>query len=217
MTADWTIPWRDEPWSMALTIAHAARVLASHLIVLLAVFIFPCPAKAQITRPVPAEDPFARRGWHLELAGHGALEAWNYNISHEEMVGLIPGFTYGLRDGLQLVTSWPMYYVSQRGVDAYLVGATIGVRGRVYRRERWTIFLEGKVGISDADTYVPPRGTRFNYLALGGSGVTLRLRRGVHGLAGLEWIHLSNGGHAGRSRNPDIEAVGVRVGVLIAF
>jgi len=202
---------------MALTIAQGARVLASHVIALLALIALPGPADAQIRGPVPADDPFARRGWHLELAGHGALEAWNYNISHEEMVGLIPGFSYGLREGLQLVTSWPMYYVSQRGVDAYLVGATIGVRGRVYRRERWTIFLEGKMGISDADTYVPPRGTRFNYLVLGGTGVTVRLRRGVHSLAGLEWIHLSNGGHAGRSRNPDIEAVGVRVGVLVAF
>jgi len=217
MTAARTIPGRDEPWSMALTIAHAARVLASQLVVLLVLAAVPARTNAQVAGPVPTEDPFARRGWHLELAGHGALEAWNYNISHEELVGLIPGFTYGLLNGLQLVTSWPMYYVSQRGVDAYLVGATVGVRGRVYRRERWTIFLEGRVGISDADTYVPPRGTRFNYLALGGGGVTLRLRRGVHGLAGLELIHLSNAGHAGRGRNPDIEAIGVRVGVLMAF
>jgi hypothetical protein len=207
----------EKPWSMPLTIAHGARVLASHLLTFLAIAILASPAQAQIAGPLPAEDPFAKRGWHLELAGHGALEAWNYNISHEEMVGLIVGFTYGLREGLQFVTSWPMYYVSQRGVDAYLVGATIGVRGRVYGRERWAIFLEGKVGASDADTYVPPRGTRFNYLVLGGSGITVQLHRGVHGLAGLEWIHLSNGGHAGRSRNPDIEAIGVRLGVLMAF
>jgi opacity protein-like surface antigen len=202
---------------MALTIAHAARVLAPHLLLVLAVLACPVASAAQRAGPVPADDPFARRGWHLELAGHGALEAWNYNISHEEMVALVPGFTYGLRDGLQFIASWPMYFVSQRGVDAYLVGATFGVRGRVYRRERWTAFLELKVGISDADTYVPPRGTRFNYLALGGGGLTLRLHRGIHGLAGLEWIHVSNGGHAGRSRNPDIEAIGPRVGVLIAF
>jgi hypothetical protein len=202
---------------MALTIAHAASVLAPHVIVVVAALACPSATQAQSAGPIPADDPFARRGWHLELAGHGALEAWNYNISHEEMVGLVPGFAYGVRDGLQLVASWPMYFVSQRGVDASLVGATFGVRGRIYRRERWTTYLELKIGVSDADTYVPPRGTRFNYLAIGGGGVTLRLGRGIHGLAGLEWIHLSNAGHAGRSRNPDIEAIGPRVGVLIAF
>lgn len=177
----------------------------------------PAAASAQETSAIPSDDPFARRSWNLELAGHGALEAWNYNISHEELVGLIPGFTYGLRDGLQLVASWPMYFVSQRGVDAYLVGATFGVRGRVYQGDRLAAFLELKVGISEADTDVPPRGTRFNYLAMGGGGVTVRLRPGLHGFAGLEWIHVSNGGVAGRHRNPDIEAIGLRVGVLVAF
>jgi hypothetical protein len=91
------------------------------------------------------------------------------------------------------------------------------VRGRVYRRGRWSTYLEVKVGVSDADTFVPPRGTRFNYLALGGAGVTVRLGRGIHGLSGLEWVHVSNGGFAGRDRNPDIEAVGLRVGFLIGF
>ena len=187
------------------------------LLVLLSVLACPALSAAQAMRPVPSDDPFADRSWNLELAGHGALEAWNYNISHEEMVAFIPGFTYGLRHGLQLIVSWPMYHVSQRGPDALFVGGTFGVRGRVYRRDQWSAFWEVKVGVSEADTNVPPRGTQFNYLALGGAGVTLRFRRGIHGIAGLEWIHISNGGHAGRSRNPDIEAIGPRIGVLIAF
>ncbi|HET7218482.1 MAG TPA: acyloxyacyl hydrolase [Vicinamibacterales bacterium] len=167
--------------------------------------------------PAPAADPFAKRGWHLELGGHGAVEAWNYNISREDLLALVPGLTYGLREGLQLTASWPMYFVSQQGPDAYLVGAAFGVRGRIYRRKHVNVFLEIKVGVSDTDTYVPPRGTRFNYLAFGGAGVTIRMRRGLHALAGVEWMHLSNGGFAGRSRNPDIEAIGPRLGVLIAF
>ncbi|HEY7500392.1 MAG TPA: acyloxyacyl hydrolase [Vicinamibacterales bacterium] len=205
---------------MAPTISHrplALLVIASSFAAVVALAV-PRNALAQwAPGPVPADDPFARRGWHLELGGHGALEAWNYNISHEEMVALVAGLTYGLRDGLQLTASWPMYFVSQRGTDAYLVGATFGVRCRVYHRQRWAAFLELKVGVSGADTFVPPRGTRFNYLALGGAGATVRLRRSIHGLAGLEWIHVSNGGFAGRDRNPDIEAVGLKVGVLIGF
>jgi hypothetical protein len=203
---------------MRLTIAHRARAL---LIAMLAALVTPAAwtgtVLAQSAGPVPADDPFARRGWHLDLGAHGALEAWNYNISHEEMAGVVPGLTYGLRDGLQLTASWPMYFVSQRGVDAWLVGATFGMRARIYRRARWNAFLELKLGVSEADTLVPPRGTRFNYLALGGGGLTMRLSRGLHGYAGLEWVHVSNGGFAGRDRNPDIEAIGPRVGVLLAF
>jgi len=194
------------------------RALARLFFVAAALLAGTRPALAQhAPGPTPADDPFARRGWHVELAVHGAVEAWNYNISREEMAAGTAGFTYGLRAGLQFTASWPLYYVSQRGVDALIMGATFGVRGRVYRRGRSTAYLELKVGVSDADTFVPPRGTRFNYLAFGGGGVTVRLQKGLHALAGLEWVHVSNGGFAGRDRNPDIEAVGPRLGVLVAF
>jgi hypothetical protein len=163
------------------------------------------------------DDPFARRAWTLQLAGHGAFETWNYNNSREELWSIVPGFTYGVREGLALTATWPMYYVDQRGPDVWLVGATIGVRGRIYRRARMTLFWEFDVGVSKAETYTPPRGTRFNYLALGGGGATVRLRPGMHLLAGLRWIHVSNNGLAGRHRNPDIEAVGPQIGVLVAF
>jgi hypothetical protein len=175
-------------------------------------------ASAQpVSGSIPVDDPFSRRGWHVELGGHGALEAWNYNISHEELYGFVSGMTYGLGNGLVLTASWPFYHVSQRGPRAFMLGATIGVRGRIYRRPTWSIFLSGALGVSDADTIIPPRGTRFNYLAIGGVGMTKRISRGVHWIAGLDLIHVSNGGYAGRNRNPDIEAIGPRVGVLMAF
>ena len=97
------------------------------------------------------------------------------------------------------------------------MSATIGVRGRVYRHAQTSVYYEVEVGISEADTIVPPRGTHFNYLALGGAGITVRVAPGVHLLTGLKWVHVSDGGLAGRSRNPDIEAVGVVVGSLVAF
>jgi hypothetical protein len=171
-------------------------------------------AKAQTTA---ADDPFARRSWHLELGGHGALETWNYNISHEEMYAVTTGFTYGLGNAITLKAAWPFYYISQRGTNACLMGATLGVRARIYRHGRVSVFLEGDIGVSEADTFVPPRGTRFNYLALGGVGFTTRIGLGVHLLTGLKLLHLSNNGLAGRDRNPDIEAAGPHVAVLMKF
>jgi hypothetical protein len=98
-----------------------------------------------------------------------------------------------------------------------VLAATIGTRGRVYRHARASVFWEFAVGVSDADTNVPPRGTRFNYIAQGGGGVTVRLLQGLHALAAVRWIHISNNGLAGRDRNPDIEAIGAHVAVLMPF
>jgi hypothetical protein len=163
------------------------------------------------------DDPFGRRGWHLELGGHAALETWNYNISHEELFGMRAGLSYGLGKGIALLAGGSLYYVDQRGVDGCLLDATIGIRTRVYRRGRVALFLEGEVGVSESDTYVPPRGTRFNYVALGAAGATIRLRPGLHLLTGMKLLHVSNNGLAGRNRNPDIEAVGPHASVLIRF
>jgi hypothetical protein len=203
---------------MRVTISHVltfgCRAWWFGIFVLL---VTPCSALAQAPGPPVAPDPFADRGWHLELAWHSALETWNYNTSHESMHGLSAGLTYGLRSGLVLTARAPLYYVDQRGVDAMLFGVTAGVRGRVLRRGRVSVFLEADVGISESDTVTPPRGTRFNYLVLGGGGATVRLRHALHLLASMRWAHVSNGGLAGRDRNPDIEAVGPQVGVLIGF
>ena len=94
----------------------------------------------------------------------------NYNGNHEEMLGAFAGFTYGIREGLALKFATPLYYVWQRGTDGYLFGVTGGLRGRFVKKRRWSAFWEFEIGVSEADTYVPPRGTRFNYLAIGGGG-----------------------------------------------
>jgi hypothetical protein len=209
---------------MPLTIAQDPRALPSVLLPALVFVLLATASGAALAQPaspggapVPVDDPFGRRGWHLEVSTDLALETWNYNGNREEMYGLVTGITYGVRDGVVLTASGPLYYVSQRGVDAFLLGATFGVRGRVWRRGPSAAFLEFQVGISQADTPTPPRGTRFNYLALGGAGVAIRIQRHAHLLAGLKWVHVSNASLAGRDRNPDIEAVGPRIGILVGF
>jgi hypothetical protein len=190
---------------------RAAVAIACLLLDSLPLFAQSAPA------PPASDDPFARRSWNLELTSHVAFETWNYNTSREEMYGLTVGLTYGLGNGIVLIARAPLYYVDQRGVDGSLIGVTTGIRGRIYRYKSTSFFLELDVGISEADTIVPPRGTRFNYLALGSGGVTIGLAPRVHILAAMRWIHVSNGGLAGRSRNPDIEAVGPQLGVLVGF
>lgn len=177
--------------------------------------MFSAPALAQTG--TPPDDPFAGGRWHFEVQSHAALEAWNYNTSHEELYGLQEGITYGLRDGLVLTATQRIAYVSQRANDSWLLGIAAGLRGRVYRRGRLSVFLEFQAGISDAAIAAPPRGTRFNYLASGAAGAVVRLRSRVSLVSSLQWIHVSNNSLKGPSRNPDIEAIGPTVGLLVAF
>jgi hypothetical protein len=189
--------------------AERIRLTILHAILLLATA---GPLAAQ-----DAADPFARGAWHVETAAVAAIEAWNYNLSHEELYGLDQGVAYGLRDGLALRMQQRFIYVSQRSQDAVILGLTIGVRSRVMARGRWTVFVQGDVGISHTAVAAPPRGTRFNYLAIGGGGVMVRMRPRLHLVSALQLIHVSNNGVKGPSRNPDIEAIGPSVGLLVRF
>jgi hypothetical protein len=161
--------------------------------------------------------PFDRGSWNFQLAAHAAFEIWNYNGNHEELYAFAPGISYGLSDAVAAVVTFPMYYVDQRGVDAALQGVTFGLRSRLFRRGRVAIFFDFDVGVSYADTYTPPRGTRFNYLALGTVGMMMPIRDGLQLMAGVRLAHVSNNGVAGRDRNPDIEALGPQIGVLRRF
>jgi hypothetical protein len=191
--------------------------LAQTSAVFLMLALFAADARAQTASSPPPEDVFAKGRWHAEFALQAALEAWNYNPSHEELYGLVQGVTYGLRDGLVVVARQHLYYVSQRANDSRVLGLTGGLRGRVFRRGRASAFLQFDIGISDAAVAAPPGGTRFNYLAIGGGGFTWRINRRLDAITTLEVIHISNAGIAGPDRNPDIEAIGPSLGLLIGF
>lgn len=174
-------------------------------------------AGAQAVPPSTPEDAFQKGRWRAEFVAHAALEAWNYNPSHEELYGLVQGVSYGLRDGLVLLARQRLMYVSQRRNDSRLLAITTGLRGRIYRRGRMTGFVQFDLGVSDAAVALPPGGTRFNYLAVGGGGVMMQMSRRVQAIAVLEVIHISNAGIAGNDRNPDIEAIGPSLGISIGF
>ena len=202
---------------MGYTIAYLSRRISlptSSAILLLA--LLAGDAGAQGTSPAP-EDAFAKGRWRAEFLVQAALEAWNYNPSHEELYGLVQGVSYGVRDGLLLVARQRLFYVSQRRNDSRLLGLTTGLRARVYRRGRTCTFLQFDVGISDAAVALPPGGTRFNYLAIGGGGVMMQISGRLHAVAAMEVIHVSNAGIAGHDRNPDIEAIGPTLGISIGF
>jgi len=191
--------------------AHSLRSFAA------IAFLFVLPASIAAQDSHMEATPFAARTWHFETGVGAAFEAWNYNVSHEDLFSLTQGVTYGLRDGLVLRATQRFAYVSQRAQDAVLLGLMGGVRFRIAQRGRVTGFLQGDLGISYTAIATPPRGTRYNYLAIGGGGVLIRVKPRVHVVTALEVIHISNASLKGPGRNPDIEAIGPSIGLLFRF
>jgi hypothetical protein len=189
------------------------RVFAAAILILVSAI----DGRAQSANNSTPDDPFAAHRWHAEFALQAALEAWNYNISHEEVYGLQQGVTYGLRDGLVLMARQRLYYISQRLNDTRVLGLTGGLRARVYRNGRASAFLQFDMGMSDAAIAAPPRGTRFNYLASGGVGALVRLNSRLHLVSSFDVFHISNAGLKGPDRNPDIESIGPTLGLLVGF
>lgn len=203
---------------MGYTIAHLSRrTLLPTASAILILALLAGDARAQGTPSSTPEDAFAKGRWRAEFLVQAALEAWNYNPSHEELYGLVQGVTYGLRDGLVLIARQRLYYVSQRRNDSRVLGITSGLRARVYRRGRASGFLQFDLGISDAAVALPPGGTRFNYVAIGGGGLMVQMNRRIQAIAAIEVMHISNAGLAGPDRNPDIEAIGPSLGITIGF
>jgi hypothetical protein len=100
---------------------------------------------------------------------------------------------------------------------AFVNGLVPSLRWRLVQGTRVDLFGELGLGVTWSDTSVPPRGTRFNYLAETGVGVMRRIGRQTHAVIGARLLHLSNKNRNGRSRNPDIEALGGYAALAVGF
>lgn len=165
---------------------------------------------ARAARADSPPGPFARGAASVELAGLYLLESWDKNLATDRLVGGAVAAGVAWHDGWAAVVELDIARaVHARSRDAGLVGLSGLLRWRGWHRGSSAVFLEGGVGASTASAPVPPRGTRFNFIAQAGAGVLRSVRPGLALLAAARWVHLSNGGLvAGHGRNPDLQAVG---------
>jgi len=178
----------------------------------------PAPHAVAAAAPDVPAHPFDRGALGVEFTLGWLGEAWNLNDGREWLLDGTAAVWWSFADRLMLVTAFHAARVSQGTPrPAFVNGFSPQLRYALRRSERWTLFVELGPGISWSDTTVPPRGTRFNYLLLAGSGVSRRLTRQCHALAAFRWLHISNNGREGRGRNPDIEALGGYGGLAVVF
>jgi hypothetical protein len=172
-----------------------------------------------LSAPVAAQPPeWPQRGTGaFYLVAATWFEAWDYNLSQEWLAGGTYGLEYFVMDRLSIGIEAAFLRVIQDAPDAYLVGFLPMLRWYGPPARRVSFLLEAGAGASTATGPVPPRGTEFNFLLQGGGALTLRLARECYLLTGVRWFHVSNNGRSGRHLNPDIQAIGPYLGVLLPF
>lgn len=171
--------------------------------------------------PAPASSSpglFVRGSVGIEL-GLGLLtEAWNLNGGREWLADGRFSVWWACLNRVTLMIDFHGTRVFQELLrDAFVTGVTPGLRFQIVRGTPWDLFGDIGVGPSWSDTPVPERGTRFNYLGYTGAGVSHRMGRQVHGIAGVRWLHMSNNGREGHDHNPDVQALGAYAAINVGF
>jgi hypothetical protein len=77
-----------------------------------------------------------------------------------------------------------------------------------------SLFADGSFAPFEANTDVPPSGTRFNYVTRAGLGLTYQLDENLYLFGGAHYFHLSNARLEGFEHNPQMNGVEFYVGLM---
>ena len=170
-----------------------------------------------VSQSMSADGSMTRmdKRWVIETGGAALREAWDYNLSDEDVGAGFATLLYRLARNWALGVEVAGIGVHQERVPSVAVGgfALVTRWQRPLGAGSW--FADVGAGLSYGSGIVPERGTRFNYIARSSVGLSRPVSARTSLSAALMWLHLSNNGVAGRARNPDIQAIGVRVGVSV--
>ena len=125
------------------------------------------------------------------------------------------GFNYFVFDNISIGGELTGYGVFQEeGDDAVAVGFSLVVRHHFLRWDRASLFADASFGPFEANTDVPPTGTRFNYVTRAGLGMTYELDPDLYLYGGAHYFHLSNARLEGVEHNPQMNGVEFYFGLM---
>ena len=103
------------------------------------------------------------------------------------------------------------------GEDGGLVGLDILFRWHFWKRDRWTIYVDGGAGLMHSDHEIPANGTHFNFRPQAGIGFSLDVDGRARLMAGGRWQHVSNLDKNGDVENPGYDGAMIYAGFTIPF
>ena len=194
---------------MPSRIASASAVVA----LALALVLFAPRALAAPLFGEPGED-FRQGKWAWEL---DAAYVDPIRFSEAQFYTANFAATYYFGDDVAMGMELQASYVDQPDEDTALVGTGLLLRWHFVELDRWSLFVDGGVGVSWAEDEVPDGGTHFNFIGKGGPGATVELRDGFHLIGGARFFHQSNANMYGRDENPSLDGIQYYLGVMWTF
>ena len=160
------------------------------------------------------EAAFSGGTWTLELSGSYADPI---RFSEDRMALGTVGINYYFLDNVSLGFHVSGYGVDQPNDEGYGAGFEGWLRLHLLSFDRFTIFADGGGGRTYFYPETPEGGSKWNWTAKIGGGVSVKLDDDVYLMGGARYFHVSNGNQWGRENNPSYDAVQYFVGLMIAL
>jgi hypothetical protein len=123
-----------------------------------------------------------------------------------------------IRDHLALLYGIGCDYVNASKVkNGWQGGLQLGLRRHFIHRGRWTVYIDGLVGLVYHQNPLEEGSYPFNFDVQAGFGVTYRLTEASALRGGYRHFHMSNAGIGGRERNLGYDAPMFYVGFMQSF
>lgn len=180
------------------------------------------PALAVLQDPEPSVgDPFAQGQWIWTLYGGGAFwdDAGDVYQAHLGIgYHVLDNLSFNL-EGVFAAVNGDEGDVTDGSISRDAVGGGLDLilRWHFWRRDNFTIYLDGGCGIIVFDEEFPGHGTNLNFTPQAGMGFTLDLNDKLMLMAGARWYHISNARHSGIVNNPGFDGGLVYAGVMWPF
>lgn len=154
---------------------------------------------------------FGRQGAQRLTLTSGVAD--NFDMAKDYQV-LGVAYSRFLTDEVELQVEGAGWYFDQEGDDAEGLSITVRARWHVLNRQRWSLFVDGGLGLLGVTDNVPEGGTGFNFMPqLGGGGSVQLGDSDLRAILGVRWHHISNGRIHGDVSNPSRDAPMFYVGL----
>ncbi len=187
------------------------RRLPVAAIVFIATAALPTPARGGSAGDSPA---FSGGTWTLELSGSYADPI---RFSEDRMALGTVGVNYYFLNNASIGLHLSGYGVDQPDDEGYGAGFEGWLRLHLFTFDRFTIYADGGGGRTYFYPEEPAGGSKWNWTAKIGGGVSVQLDENVYLMGGARYFHVSNGNQWGRHNNPSYDAVQYYVGVMISL
>lgn len=168
-------------------------------------------AEAKVEESEADDHPLAAGKWVFWAYGSAAVGKSARKVYSGHL-----GVGYHIFDGFSVNLETVGHAIDQED-DASAVSLDLVPRWHYLRRENWSLYIDGGLGLIYSDERISESGTHFNFTSQAGIGGTYRLTDRLIPMGGLRWFHISNARIKSKERNVGFDSPQFYAGIMIPF